>query len=52
MIALFLYSLLPVAVNVVVGLQEIPAAIVEAARGMGMTASQRLLSVDFALACR
>ena len=50
LIALFLYSLLPVAVNVVVGLQEIPAAIIEAARGMGMTASQRLLSVELPLA--
>jgi osmoprotectant transport system permease protein len=50
LIALFLYSLLPVAVNVVVGLEEIPAAIVEAARGMGMTASQRLLKVELPLA--
>ena len=50
LIALFLYSLLPVAANVLVGLQEIPAAVVEAARGMGMTASQRLLRVELPLA--
>ena len=50
LIALFLYSLLPVAANVVVGLQEIPAEVVEAAQGMGMTAGQRLMQVELPLA--
>jgi osmoprotectant transport system permease protein len=50
MIALFLYSLLPVAANVVVGLQQISADVIEAARGMGMTERQRLLRVELPLA--
>jgi osmoprotectant transport system permease protein len=50
LIALFLYSLLPVAANVLVGLQEIPASVVEAARGMGMTERQRLWRVELPLA--
>lgn len=50
LIALFLYSLLPVTANVLVGLQEIPEAVVEAARGMGMTGSQQLLRVELPLA--
>jgi osmoprotectant transport system permease protein len=50
LIALFLYSLLPVAANVVVGLDETQADVVEAAKGMGMTASQRLLRVELPLA--
>lgn len=50
LIALFLYSLLPVVANVVVGLREIPDEVVEAARGMGMTARQRLLGVELPLA--
>jgi osmoprotectant transport system permease protein len=50
MIALFLYSLLPVVANVVVGLQQISAGVVEAARGMGMTERQRLLRVELPLA--
>lgn len=49
-IALFLYSLLPVVANVVVGLAQVPAAIVEAADGMGMTPRQRLLNVELPLA--
>ena len=50
LIALLLYSLLPVVANVVVGLDGIPGAVVEAARGMGMTARQRLLAVELPLA--
>ncbi len=50
LIALFLYSLLPVVANVAVGLQEIPVEVVEAARGMGMTARQRLFRVELPLA--
>ena len=49
-IALFLYSLLPVVANTVTGLAEVPAAAREAARGMGMSARQRLLRVEVPLA--
>lgn len=50
LLALFLYSLLPVVANVVVGLDQAPAEIVEAARGMGMTSRQRLFGVELPLA--
>jgi osmoprotectant transport system permease protein len=48
--ALALYSVLPVLRNTVVGLGEVPAEAVEAARGMGMTESQALWRVRFPLA--
>src|SRR5690606_27380528 len=37
MVALFAYSLLPIVANTVVGLENVPEAANEAARGMGMT---------------
>ncbi|ODT05753.1 MAG: ABC transporter permease [Mesorhizobium sp. SCN 65-20] len=49
-VALFLYSLLPVVANTVVGLAGVPRAANEAARGMGMTDWQRLRGVEFPLA--
>jgi osmoprotectant transport system permease protein len=49
-VALFLYSLLPVVSNTVVGLDGVSNAVREAARGLGMTAAQRLLKIDFPLA--
>jgi osmoprotectant transport system permease protein len=49
-VALFLYSLLPVTANTVVGLAGVPAGANEAARGVGMTDRQRLLQVEFPLA--
>ena len=49
-IALFLYSLLPVVANTVVGLGRVPAATVEAARGMGLTPTQVLRQVELPLA--
>ena len=48
--ALALYSVLPVLRNTVVGLVEVPADAVEAARGMGMTDTQALWRVRFPLA--
>ena len=48
--ALALYSVLPVLRNTVVGLTEVPAEVVEAARGMGMTESQALWRVRLPLA--
>lgn len=49
-VALFLYSLLPVVANTVVGLAGVPRAANDAARGMGMTGWQRLSNVEFPLA--
>ncbi|MER8426081.1 ABC transporter permease [Mesorhizobium sp. M1403] len=49
-VALFLYSLLPVVANTVVGLAGVPRAANDAARGMGMTDPQRLFGVEFPLA--
>ena len=49
-IALFLYSLLPVVANTVVGLRRVSPAAVDAARGMGMTSWQILGSVELLLA--
>ena len=50
LIALFLYSLLPVVANTVVGLEGVPEAANEAARGMGMTERERLFGVELPLA--
>ena len=49
-VALFLYSLLPVVANTVVGLAGVPRAANDAARGIGMTDRQRLFRVEFPLA--
>ena len=48
--ALALYSVLPVLRNTVVGLDQVPAEAVEAARGMGMTEAQALWRVRLPLA--
>lgn len=50
MVALFLYSLLPVVANTVVGLSAVSEDANEAARGMGMTERQRLFQVELPLA--
>jgi osmoprotectant transport system permease protein len=49
-VALFLYSLLPIVADTVVGLQRVSRAAVEAALGMGMTASQVLSRIELPLA--
>jgi len=49
-VALFLYSLLPVVANTVVGLAGVSPAANDAARGVGMTDRQRLFSVELPLA--
>jgi osmoprotectant transport system permease protein len=49
-IALTLYALLPVVHGVVAGLASVPAAVVEAADGMGLSRSQRLRQVELPLA--
>ena len=50
LIALFLYGLLPIFENTLTGLTTLPAPVVEAARGMGMTGMQRLIKVEMPLA--
>jgi osmoprotectant transport system permease protein len=49
-VALFLYSLLPIVANTVAGLKRVSRAAVEAAHGMGMTDFQVLTGVELALA--
>jgi osmoprotectant transport system permease protein len=49
-VALFLYSLLPVVANTVVGLSRVSHATVDAARGMGLTTWQILTDVELILA--
>jgi osmoprotectant transport system permease protein len=49
-LALALYSMLPVLRNTITGLQGVDAAITEAAQGVGMTPRQSLLMVELPLA--
>jgi osmoprotectant transport system permease protein len=49
-VALVLYSLLAIVRNTVAGIDDVPSATLDAARGMGMTGSQRLLLVELPLA--
>ena len=50
LLALTLYSMLPILRNGVAGIAGVDPAIVEAAKGMGMTDRQRLLQVELPLA--
>ncbi|QYM76610.1 ABC transporter permease [Leucobacter luti] len=50
LVALVIYAFLPVLRNTMVGVQQIDPNILEAARGMGMTAPQALVRVEFPLA--
>lgn len=50
LVALILYALLPVVRNTLTGLDEIDPAVVEAARGVGMTTAQELRMVRLPLA--
>lgn len=49
-VALFLYALLPVLRNTLVGLDGVDAAVVDTARGMGMNAAQLFWTVELPLA--
>lgn len=49
-VALFLYSLLPIVANTVVGLAGVPREANDAARGIGMTDGQRLVQIELPLA--
>ena len=50
LVALFLYGLLPVFENTLTALSNLPPAVLEAARGMGLTRRQRLCQVELPLA--
>ena len=50
LVALSLYSTLPILHNTVAGLQGVPEALREAARGVGMTSRQQLLRVELPVA--
>jgi osmoprotectant transport system permease protein len=50
LIALFAYGLLPIFENTIAGLQSCPAAVIEAADGMGMSGRERLIAVELPLA--
>lgn len=49
-IALYMYALLPILRNTVTGLNEVSPAVLESARGMGMSRTQRLWKVEMPLA--
>ncbi len=51
-VALFVYSILPVINNTISGLEAVPPDIVEASRGMGMTPVQILLFTELPVAAR
>lgn len=50
LLALVIYSVLPVMVNTVAGIESVPPAVVEAGRGMGMTRTERLVHLQLPLA--
>ncbi len=49
-VALALYALLPILRNTCTGIEEVDAAVIESARGMGMTPQQVLWQVELPLA--
>lgn len=49
-LALWLYSLLPIVRNTATGIDEVDRAVIEAARGMGMTKRQILTRIELPLA--
>lgn len=49
-VALVVYALLPILRNTIVGLQQVSPAVIDAARGMGMSARRILFSVELPLA--
>lgn len=50
LVALTLYSLLPIVQNTVVGLRGVDASIVEAATGIGMSRARTVMRVEFPMA--
>lgn len=49
-IALYLYALLPILRNTVTGLSQVDTAVIESARGMGLSSRQRLWQIEMPLA--
>ena len=49
-IALTMYSILPILRNTIIGLEDVDRAVIESAKGMGLNSSQRLLRVELPLA--
>lgn len=49
-IALYLYALLPILRNTVTGLASVSPAVLESARGMGLSSQQRLWKIEIPLA--
>jgi osmoprotectant transport system permease protein len=49
-IALTLYSILPILRNTIIGLEDVDRAVIESAKGMGLNAGQRLLKIELPLA--
>ena len=49
-VALFLYGLLPIIENSIAGIEGVPAAVRDAARGMGLSRWQMLRDVELPLA--
>lgn len=50
MVALFVYALLPILRNTIVGLEEVDSAVSESAKGMGLSYGQRLRKIELPLA--
>lgn len=50
LVALFLYGLLPIFESTLTGLTNLPPAVTDAAKGVGMTGWQRLIKVELPLA--
>jgi osmoprotectant transport system permease protein len=49
-IALTMYSILPILRNTIIGLEDVDRAVIESAKGMGLNSSQRLLRIELPLA--
>jgi len=49
-IALTMYSILPILRNTIIGLEDVDRAVIESAKGMGLNARQRLLRIELPLA--
>jgi osmoprotectant transport system permease protein len=50
--ALFLYGLFPVVSGTIAGIESVPPAVLDAARGMGMSRTEQLMRVELPLAAR
>lgn len=50
LIALVVYALMPIIYNVVIGIEEVPKNVIDAAKGMGMTDSEIYIKIKIPLA--